>query len=130
MDRRWEERCAQAQRRADPTVSVVLKRERPAPQPPAAIEPASELPSAEHVLADLQQLDHITAANSGDEVTRSKRGGKPKNVAAAPENSPPSRLHVNPSPSFLSNTPRAMLVVVLVSNSVLFALLYAAGFLG
>lgn len=105
MDRRWEERRAQAARRTDPTVSVVLKRERavpPSAAPAIVAEPTSELPSAEHVLADLQQLEHITAANGG----------------------------IEQAPSFLRNTPRAMLVVVLVANSVLITLLYAAGFLG
>lgn len=95
MDRRWEERRAQASaRRADPTASVVIRRE---PPPSAANELTAELPSTEHVLDDLQQLERSTAAHGG---------------------------------SFLSNTPRAMLVVVLVSNTVLLALLYANGFLG
>ena len=97
MDRRWEERRAQASaRRADPTASVVIKREQ-LPQPSAAGELTTELPAAEHVLDDLQQLEQ-----SG-------------NVRA---------------PSFLRNTPRAMLVVVLVGNAALLALLYANGFLG
>jgi uncharacterized protein (DUF2267 family) len=96
MDRRWEQRRAQASaRRADETVSAVIRRE---PPPSAASELTAELPSTPHLLDDLQQLEHGTAA----------RGGT----------------------SFLRNTRRAMLLVVLVSNSVLFALLYANGFLG
>lgn len=91
MDRRWEERRAQASaRRADPTASIVIRRE---PPPSAASELTTELPSSQHVLEDLQQLE--------------KSGS-----------------------SFLGNTTRAMLVVVLVGNAALLALLYANGFLG
>ena len=93
MDRRWEQRRAQASaRRADPTASVVIKRE---PPPSAANELTTELPSSEHVLDDLRELEQSSS----------------------------------PQP-FLSNTTRAMLVVVLVGNAALLALLYANGFLG
>jgi hypothetical protein len=112
MARRWEARRAEAgARRSEPTSSAVLKRS----ELQGAIQagwsdqtPAVEFAATERLVEEPQPLAQRTAALSD-----------PLAAAARAER-----------PGWSHDPQRAMLIIASVSVGVLFALLYAGGFLG